>query len=122
MRYLPGEGACGCRNPGLHKAFVVFVIALVVLLLYTIPSLTPRALSFSFSSNVPPDKDKTEVAKNSAPNTGSVDYPRPNHTGAPVILYWQHYFGGSWRNAWPMPGPGPGSAQPKFFWCNSTKL
>ena len=88
---MPGKGACGCRNRGLHKAFVVFVIALVVLLLYTIPSLTPRALSFSFSSNVPPDKDKTEVAKSSAPNTG-----------APVILYWQHYFGHSWRNAWPM--------------------
>ena len=101
MQYL----AFGCRNPGLIKAFAVFVIAFMVLqlLLFTIPSLITRTQSPSLSSNVPPDKDKTEVAKNSAtPNTGSVDYPRPNHTGAPVILYWQHYFEESWRNAWPM--------------------
>ena len=101
--------ACGCRNPGL-KTFVVIIVVFVILILFAIPSLSPRTQSSTdtrsyVSSDVPPTVNyKTEVSENatSAPNTGSVDYPRPNHTPTPVILYWQHYFGESWRNAWPM--------------------
>ena len=98
--------ACGSRNSGL-KTFVVIVVAFVILILFAIPSLSPRTQNFQLSTDtriyvVPPTVNyKTENAT-SAPNTGSVDYPRPNHTPTPVILYWQHYFGESWRNAWPM--------------------
>ena len=101
--------SCGSQNSGALKALVVFIGALAVVVLFAIQSLSSRGVLISRHNSIHiagyAQYGYKAEHKNaaSAPNTGSVDYSRrPNHTRTPVILYWQHYFGESWRNAWPM--------------------